>query len=92
MFSVPVKREIIAIDKEGNESIKTVFYKIKFIDSASSLSNLIDNLTEVIHKNKCKKYDRFLEYISVKSNLIKYKSLSCNEDYSNKLDDELKKN
>ena len=28
---------------------------------------------------------------SVKDNLIKYKCLSCNKDYSNKLDEELKK-
>ena len=33
----------------------------------------------------------FLDYESVKDNFIKYKSLSCNEDYSNKLDEELKK-
>ena len=30
------------------------------------------------------------EYESVKDNLIKYKCLSCNKKYSNKLDDELK--
>ena len=33
----------------------------------------------------------FFEYESVKDNLIKYKCLSCNEDYSNKIDEELKK-
>ena len=32
-FSVLVKKEIIKIDKEGNESVKTIFYKIKFINS-----------------------------------------------------------
>ena len=52
----------------------------------SSLSNLVDNLAEEIHKNKCKDSDCFLEYESVKENLIKYKCLSCNKDYSNKLD------
>ena len=35
--------------------------------------------------------DCFLEYESVKENLIKYKCLSCNKDYSNKLDEKLKK-
>ena len=58
---------------------------------ASSLSNLVDNLTEGIHKIKCKDCDCFLEYESVKDNLIKYKCLSCNKDYSNKIDEELKK-
>ena len=31
------------------------------------------------------------EYESVKDNLIKYKCLSCNKDYSNKLEEKLKK-
>ena len=58
---------------------------------APSLSNLVDNLTEGIHKIKCKDCDCFLEYESVKDNLIKYKCLSCNKDYSNKIDEEIKK-
>ena len=58
---------------------------------ASSLSNLVDNLAEGIHKIKCKDCDCFLEYESVKDNLIKYKCLSCNKDYSNKLDEKFKK-
>ena len=58
---------------------------------AASLSNLVDNLPEGIHKTKCKDYDSFLEYESVKDNLIKYKCLSCNKDYSNELDEKLEK-
>ena len=57
---------------------------------ASSLSNLINNLAEGIHKIECKDCDCFLEYESIKDNLIKYKCLSCNKNYSNKLDEELK--
>ena len=57
---------------------------------ASWLSNLVDNLAEGIHKIKCKDCDCFLKYESVKDNSIKYKCLSCNKDYSNKLDEELK--
>ena len=57
----------------------------------TSLSNLVDNLAEGIHKNKCEDCDCFLEYESVKDNLIKYKCLSCNKDNSNKLDEKLKK-
>ena len=45
---------------------------------ASLLSNLVDNLAEEVHKIKCK--DCFLEYESVKGNLIKYKCLSCYKD------------
>ena len=58
---------------------------------ASILSNLVDNLAEGIHRIKCKDCDCFLEYESVKDNLIKYKCLSCNKSYCNKIDEELKK-
>ena len=57
----------------------------------TSLSNLADNLTERIHKIKCKDCDSFLKYESVNENLIKFKCLSCNKDYSNKLHKKLKK-
>ena len=94
-FSVPMKKEIKKISKDGNEIVTTISYKIKFINSsrfiASSLSNLVDNLSEWIRKIKYKDCDCFLEYESVKDNLIKYKCLSCNKDYSKKLDEELDK-
>ena len=64
---------IIKIDKDGNESVATISYKWKFIDSArfvtSSFLHLVDNLAEVIPKIKCKDYcDCFLEYESAKDN------------------------
>ena len=58
---------------------------------ATSLSNIVYNLTERIHKIKCKDYRCFLEYEIAKENLIKYKCLSCNKDYSDKIDKELNK-
>ena len=75
-FFVPIKQEITKIDKDCNERVATIFYTIKFIDSAkfiaSSLSNLADNLAEGIHKIKCKDCECFLGYETVKNNLIKY--------------------
>ena len=95
IFSVLIEKEVIKIDKDGIESVVTRSYKVKFIDNArflaTSLSNLADNLTEAIRKIKCKDCDCFLEYESVKDNLIKYKCLTCNKNYSNKIDEELKK-
>ena len=68
---------MIKIDKDGNESVETISYKIKFINSvrfiATLLSNLVDNLAEGIHKVKCKDCDCFLEYESVRENLIRCK-------------------
>ena len=93
--SVPIKKEITKIDKDSNESVVTISNKIKFIDSTrfatTSLSNFADNLAEGIHKIKCKDCDCFLEHESVKDNLIKYKCLSYNKDYSNKRYGKLKR-
>ena len=55
-------------DKNGNESVVTIFYKINFIGSANymatSLSNIVDNHTEESCKTKSKDCDCFLEYES----------------------------
>ena len=71
-FSVPIQKEVTKINKDGNESVVPVSYKIEFIDSArfmaGSLSNLVDNLTEEIYKIKYKDCDCFFEYESVKDN------------------------
>ena len=61
-FSVPVRKEVKRIYKIGKEVTETISYKSKFIDSAiftaSSLSNLVNNLTDGINCNvnmiKCK--------------------------------------
>ena len=64
-YSIPIKKEITKINKDGNESAVTVTYKIKCINiarfMATSLSNLVDNLTEGIRKIKCKDCDCFLK-------------------------------
>ena len=64
------------IDKDGNESLETFSYKMKFLDSArfmaTSLSSLVRNLAEGVHKIRYKDCDCFLEYESVKDDWIKY--------------------
>ena len=46
-FLVPIKKEIIKKDKNGNDKITKISYKIKFIDGyrflSTSLSNLVSN-------------------------------------------------
>ena len=57
-FFVPIEKEVTKIDKDGNESGITISYKRKFIDSArfmtTSLSTLVDTLTEAIPESICK--------------------------------------
>ena len=61
-FSVPIKKNIDNKDLE-------ITYKIKFIDSyrfmSSSLSKLVDNLSEGIHNNKCSDCESNLDYIKI---------------------------
>ena len=54
---------------------------MKFTDSERFM---VDDLSEGVHKFKCKDSDCFLKYESAKDNLIKYKCLSCDKDYSRK--------
>ena len=57
-FTVPIKIEVTRIDKNGEETIKNICYILQFIDSArfmvSSLSNLVNHLSEGIHGIKFK--------------------------------------
>ena len=61
-FSVPIKKKIENKDLE-------ITYKLKFIDSyrfmLSSLSKLVDNLSEGIHNNKCVNCNSNLDYVRI---------------------------
>ena len=52
------RKKVTKIDKNGVELQKNIFYILQFFDSArfmaSSLSNLVNNFSEGIHKIKCK--------------------------------------
>ena len=110
-FTVPTEKEVTRIDKNGEEVTKSISYILQFIDSsrftANSLSNLVNNLSEGIHKIKCKcghddkkcktcgikyKYcNCFLEYMNFKDDLIEHNCLCCNNNYQQKFDEKLKK-
>ena len=68
--SVPIKKEITKIDKDGNDKITKISYKIKFIHSfrfmSSSFSNLVDNLSEGSHSVKCTNCKSCLDYMIIK--------------------------
>ena len=70
-FSVPLKNKI------ENKNLE-ITYKIKFIDifrfMSSSLSKLVDNLSEGIQNNKCADCKSNLDYIKT---MAKPSSLEC---------------
>ena len=106
-----MEKEVTKIDKDGEEITRNISYKLQFINSArvmaSSLLNLVDNLSEGIHKIKCKfgHDDKnlklaelninistvFFEYTNFRDNLIEYKCLCCSKNYQNKFDETLEK-
>ena len=55
--TVPVEKEVARIDKIGKEITKKMSYILQFVDSARffpiSLSNLVNNLSEGLHRIKC---------------------------------------
>ena len=55
-FPVPIKKGITKTDKNGNDKITKISYKIKVIDSyrlmSTSLSNLVSNLSEGVHNDR----------------------------------------
>ena len=73
-FSVPLKKKIENKHIEIND-------KIKFIDScrfmSSSLSKLVDNLSEGIHNNKCFDCNSNLDYIKIKNEKLLLKCFNC---------------
>ena len=101
-FTVPVDKEVTRTNKNGNKkSRRNKLYMLQFIDSprsmASSLSNLVNNISEGSHKIECKhgNYDKkcetcrikykycncFLEYTNFKDDLIRYKCSCWNKCY-----------
>ena len=85
IFSVPIKKEITKKDK-----IIKISYKIKFIDSyrfmSTSLSKLIDNLSEGLHIDKCKYCKSCLDYVTIKDNQLIF---SCKKNYEKDFNKEL---
>ena len=71
----------------------TIPYKLKFIDNfrfmLTSLSSLVDNLSDRLHSNKCTDCKSSLDYINVESPQLIFKCLNCNKDYKKDFKKEL---
>ena len=85
-FSVLLKKKI------ENKNIE-ITYKIKFIDSyrfmSSSLSKLIDNLSEGLHNNKCLNCKSYLDYIRTENEKLIIKCFNCKSYYEKDFNKEL---
>ena len=88
-FSVPIKKKIAKKDKNGNDKITKISYKIKFIDSyrfmSTSLSNLVSNLSEGLHNDRCIDCISCLDYMTTKDEQVIFRCIRCKENYEKKL-------
>ena len=85
-FSVPIKKKI-----ENKDMVIT--YKIKFIDSfrfmATTLSKLVDNLTEGIHGDKCINCKSDISYMKVMDETLIFRCFNCKKNYKKEINKEL---
>ena len=92
-FSVPIKKQITKRDKDGNDKIVNILYKIKFIDSSrfmsSPLSNLVDNLSEGLHSEKCVDCKSRFDYMSIKDDKLIFRYFGCKKNYEKEFNKEL---
>ena len=92
-FSVPIKKEITKKDKNGNNKITKISYKIQFIDScrfmSTSLSNLVSNLSEGLYNDRCIDFKSCLNYMTTKDEQSIFRCFRCKKNYEKNFDKEL---
>ena len=92
-FSVPIKKGITEIDKDGNDKIMKISYKIKVIDSCrlmpDSLSSLVDNSSEELHSKKCTDCKFCLDYMITKDDQLIFRCFEYKKNYEKDFNKEL---
>ena len=62
-FSVPVEKDVTRIDKNGKEIIKTISYRLQFIDKARFMARSLSGIFNIFLKK--------LNKLNVNTNMIK---------------------
>ena len=80
-FSVPISKEL--------DNGKTITYKLKFIDSfrfmSTSLSSLVDNLSDGFHCNKFIVCKSSLDYMITRNDQLIFRCFECKNSYQKDL-------
>ena len=84
-FSVPIKKEITKVDQDGFDKIMKISCKIKSVDRfrfmSSSLSSLVDNLSDGPHSDKCTDCKSCLDYMITKDDQLILRCFECKNNY-----------
>ena len=92
-FSVPIKKEITKKDKNGNDEITKISYKIKFIGSyrfmSTSLSNLVSYSSEGLHNDRCIDCKSCLDYMTTKDEQLIFRCFRCKKNYEKNFNKDL---
>ena len=84
-FSVPIKK--------GLDNGKSITYKIKFIESfrfmSSSLSNVVDNLSEGLNCDKCIDFKSCFDYMITRDDQLIFRCFECKKNYKKDFNKEL---
>ena len=80
-FTVLIEKEVTRIDKNGEEITKNISYMLEFIDNArfmaSLLTNLVNNLSEGIHRIECK-YEHMIKNVKAVELIINIAAVFLN--------------
>ena len=92
-FSVPIKNKITKRDRNGNDKIMNMSYKIKFIGSfrfmSSSLSDLVVNLSDGLHSDECTDCKSCLDYMITEDDHLIFRCFECKNNYKKDVNNEL---
>ena len=56
---------------------------------ATSLSNLVNNLSDGLYNDKCIYCKSYIDYMSIRDNRLIFKCLNCNKNYNKDFNKEL---